>query len=105
MVTDTSGKKREVRGLFGALSYDGGQTWPQIRLITDDGHDHECKTTDGRSFTTGLNSAEPRGYLSVCQAGNGVIHLISSWNHYEFNLKWLQTPPPAKTKKAPKHKV
>jgi len=99
MVTDTSGKKREVRGLFGALSYDGGQTWPHIRLITDDGQDHECKTTDGRSFTMGLSSAEPRGYLSVCQAGNGIIHLISSWNNYEFNLKWLQTPPPEKTKK------
>ena len=26
---------------------------------------------------------------------NGVIHLISSWNHYAFNLKWLTTPPPA----------
>ena len=96
MVTDVSGKKREVRGLFGALSYDGGQTWPHIRLITDDGPDRQCKTTDGRSFTMGLSSAEPRGYLSVCQARNGVIHLISSWNHYEFNLKWLQTSPPAK---------
>ena len=24
----------------------------------------------------------------------GVIHLVSSWNHYAFNLKWLETPPP-----------
>ncbi len=99
MVIDTSGKKQEVRGLFGAVSYDGGLTWPHIRLITDDGPDRECKTTDGRSFTMGLSTAEPKGYLSVCQARNGVIHLISSWNHYEFNLKWLQTSPPAKTKK------
>ncbi|MDH4239872.1 MAG: SUMF1/EgtB/PvdO family nonheme iron enzyme [Phycisphaerae bacterium] len=96
MVTDALGKKREVKGLFGALSYDGGQTWPHIRLITDDGADQECKTTDGGNFTMGLNTAEPRGYLSVCQAQNGTIHLISSWNHYEFNLKWLQTPPPEK---------
>jgi hypothetical protein len=95
-VTDISGKKRQVRGLFGALSYDGGITWPHIRLITDDGPDRESKTTDGRSFTMGLSSAETKGYLSVCQARNSVIHLISSWNHYEFNIKWLQTPPPAK---------
>jgi len=95
MVTDESGKKREVRGFFGAVSYDGGQTWPYIRLITDDGPDREFKTTDGRSFTMGLNSAEPKGYFSVCQARNGLIHLISSWNHYAFNLKWLETPPPA----------
>ena len=96
MVTDVSGSKREVRGLFGALSYDGGQSWPHIRLITDDGADQEWQTTDGRSFTMGLSTAETKGYLSVCQAQNGVIHLISSWNHYEFNLKWLQRPPPTK---------
>ncbi len=97
-VTDISGKKRQVRGLFGALSYDGGHTWPHIRLITNDGSDRECKTTDARSFTMGLSTAEPKGYLSVCQARNSVIHLISSWNHYKFNLKWLQTPPPAKVR-------
>ncbi len=97
-VTDVSGKKHEVRGLFGALSYDGGQTWPHIRLITDDGPDRECKTTDARSFTMGLSTAEPKGYLSVCQARNGIIHLISSWNQYEFNLKWLRTSPPSKVR-------
>jgi hypothetical protein len=97
-VTDVSGKKRDVRGLFGALSYDDGKTWSHIRLITNDGPDRQCKTTDGRNFTMGLNSAEPKGYLSVCQAKNGIIHLISSWNHYEFNLKWLRIPPPAQVR-------
>ncbi len=38
-------------------------------------------------------SAEPRGYLSICQAANGVIHLISSKQHYAFNLAWLNTRP------------
>ncbi|MFQ6035318.1 MAG: SUMF1/EgtB/PvdO family nonheme iron enzyme [Sedimentisphaerales bacterium] len=95
MVTDVSGKKRAVRGLFAALSYDGGQTWPYVRLITDDGPKRKAKTSDGREFTMSRTTAEPRGYLSVCQGQNGLIHLISSWNHYVFNLKWLQTPPPA----------
>lgn len=91
MVTDASGKKRPVQGLFAAVSYDGGQTWPHVRLVTDDGPDRRVKTTDGREFTMTLSNAEPRGYLSVCQGQNGLIHLISSWNHYVFNLKWLQT--------------
>jgi len=98
MVTDTSGKKRQVVGLFGSVSYDDGKTWPKIRLITDDGPERQVPGTDGwregRTFTMSRSSAERKGYLSVCQGRNGLIHLISSWNHYAFNLKWLETPPP-----------
>jgi len=28
----------------------------------------------------------------VCQAPNGLIHLITSYSHYAFNLKWLKMP-------------
>lgn len=95
MVRDASGRRQAVRGLFAAVSYDGGETWPHIRLVTDDGPERKVKTTDGGEFTISRTSAEPKGYLSVCQGKNGVIHLISSWNHYAFNLKWLQTPAPS----------
>jgi len=74
--TDASGKKRRIVGLFGAVSYDEGKSWSKIRLISE----------------------ERKGYLSVCQARNGLIHLVTSKNHYAFNLKWLQTPPPAQSK-------
>ena len=50
---------------------------------------------DGHEFTLGFSSAEDGGYLSICQAVNGVIHLITSRQHYVFNLKWLETRPPA----------
>jgi hypothetical protein len=39
-------------------------------------------------------NAEYRGYLAVCQSADGLIHLISSRQHYAFNLKWLMTPAP-----------
>ena len=94
-ITDASGKSRVVEGLYGALSYDEGKTWSKMRLITDDGQGREIPTTDGRMFRMSRESAEPRGYLSICQGQNGVIHLISSINHYAFNLKWLETPAPA----------
>jgi len=94
-IRDVSGRQREVKGMFSALSYDDGKTWPHIRLISHDGADQEVSTMDGRLFTLGFSSAEPGGYLSVCQAANGVIHLITSRQHYAFNLKWLETRPPA----------
>jgi formylglycine-generating enzyme required for sulfatase activity len=95
-IPDAAGKERPCSGLYAALSADDGQTWPVRRLITDDGPGRPCATTDGKEFTLSATSAEPRGYLSVCQAPDGVIHLISSWNHYAFNWAWLKTPAPAK---------
>jgi len=96
MITDASGAQRPVSGLFAALSTDEGATWQVKRAITDDGPPREV---DGggntRRFTMSASTAEPRGYLSICQAPNGVIHLVSSKQHYAFNLEWLNTPPPA----------
>ena len=93
-ITDASGTERTVAGLFGALSFDEGETWPVRRLISDDGPGREVGTTDGRPFTMSASTAEPRGYLSVCQTPDGVIQLISSRQHYAFNLAWLRMPPP-----------
>ena len=54
----------------------------------------EFQTTDRGTFTLSNTTAEPKGYMSGDQARNGFIHLITSANHYEFNLKWLETPTP-----------
>ena len=81
--------------MFAALSFDEGETWPVRRLVSDDGPGRVVETTDGKPFTLSWENAEPRGYLSICQAADGVIHLISSRQHYAFNLAWLKTPPPS----------
>jgi hypothetical protein len=75
-------------GLLAGVSFDEGQTWPYVRLVTD-GSGRQLQTLDGREFTMSADNAEPVGYLSVCQGRNGLIHLISSRQHYRFNLKWL----------------
>jgi len=94
-ITDASGKQRAVSGLFAALSEDEGKTWSIKRPITDDS---PPRRMDGggntRAFTLSARTAEPRGYLSICQTPDGVIHLISSRLHYEFNLAWIHTPAP-----------
>ena len=35
------------------------------------------------------SNAEVNGYLTACQSADGRIQLISSSNHYSFNLAWL----------------
>ncbi len=94
-ITDASGKPRPVSGLFAALSTDEGKTWAIKRPITDDG---PARTLDGggntHKFTMSAHSAEPRGYMSICQTPDRVIHLISSKQHYQFNLAWINTPAP-----------
>jgi len=95
MVTDASGSERLVSGLFAAVSFDEGQTWPIRRLVSDDAPPREMIGMDGHPFTMGPSSAEPRGYLASCQGRDGTIHLISSYLHYALNLAWLKTLPPA----------
>jgi hypothetical protein len=92
---DALGHEQVGSGLFAALSNNEGESWEIKRLITDDG---PPQTVDGGGntgrFTLSPLSAEPKGYLSICQAANGLIHLISSKQHYAFNLSWVTTPPP-----------
>ncbi|MHC4622855.1 MAG: SUMF1/EgtB/PvdO family nonheme iron enzyme [Planctomycetota bacterium] len=94
-IADAAGQFRPVKGLYGALSFDEGETWPVRRLVTDAQAERPAKTMDGREFTLGPTSAEPRGYMTGIQTPDGIIHLIASWNYYAFNLAWLKTPMPA----------
>ena len=94
-IRDEAGNERVVYGLFAAVSEDEGESWSNIRLVSDDGPATELGTMDGIPFTMSFDRAEPGGYMSVTQSPDGLIHLISSRLHYSFNLAWLKTPPPA----------
>lgn len=76
-------------GMFAALSFDEGKTWPIKKLITDG----KNRFLDGGAWTgyfeMDATHAEPRGYLAALQTPDNIIHLISSRLHYRFNLKWL----------------
>lgn len=95
-LTDAAGKQRVVIGLFAALSMDDGETWPIRRLVTDDKPAHEVDGgSPARDFNLSPEESERRGYLAVTQTPDGRIHLLSSAQHYEFNLAWLKTAMPA----------
>ena len=93
-MTDAAGRYGKVSGLFGAISFDGGKQWPIRKLITPGGPARKGRMMDGREFTVSTISAEPKGYMAGTQTPDGIIHLISSRNHYSFNLAWLKTPIP-----------
>ena len=85
-------------GLFAALSDDDGKTWPVRKLLTPGGPERTVNGIDRVEFTLSDTMAEPCGYLAACQTRDGAIQLITSRNHYVFNLAWLKTPPPSSGK-------
>jgi len=92
MLKDAQGNEQSATGIFAALSYDEGETWPVLRLLTDNsGRTYEAM--DSGTFKMTATSAEPNGYMSGCQTPDGVIQLISSKNHYAFNVAWIKATP------------
>lgn len=77
-------------GMYAAVSYDEGKTWPVQRLLTDG----QARFLDGGAWTGHFimdeTHAEPRGYLAGTQASDGTIHIVSSKLHYQFNLSWIE---------------
>jgi hypothetical protein len=83
-----------VARLFGAVSYDAGETWPVRRILSGETADRAAESFDGTPLLLNPGASEPKGYLSVTQSRDGRIHLISSWNHYAFDLAWLEAAAP-----------
>ena len=82
-------------GLFAALSTDEARTWPVKKLLTTGGPRRLMQGGGNTGpFSMDDTHAEPQGYLAITQTPDGMIHLLSSRNHYRFNLAWLQAPMP-----------
>lgn len=93
---DSAGRDFQGYGLFAALSFDEGRTWPVRKLITPGGAERTFPGTDQGEFTLSDTMAERGGYISLTQARDSTIHLNTSKNYYAFNLAWLkELPPPA----------
>ena len=87
---DKNGNVKKGYGMYAALSYDEGKTWPVRKLLTDG----EYRFLNGGAWTGYFemdeNHAEPRGYLAGTQTPDNVVHILSSRLHYRFNLAWLE---------------
>lgn len=84
------GEEELVYGMFAALSYDEGKTWPVKKLISSG----EARNCSGGAWTGDFymdaDHAEPMGYLAVTQSPDNIIHLVSSKLYYKFNLLWIE---------------
>jgi len=91
VMRNAAGRRGKVFGMFAALSFDEGKTWPAKRLFSPGG---AARQVDGGGntgkFTMDDTHSEPRGYLAATQTRDGLIHLISSKQHYVFNLAWIR---------------
>ncbi len=89
---DANGRSYKGYGMFAALSFDEGQTWPVKKLLTDGA----TRVLNGGAWTgffeMDSTHAEPRGYLAITQTPDNTINLLSSNIHYRFNLSWLKQP-------------
>jgi hypothetical protein len=88
--TDADGNKFKGYGMYAALSYDDGKTWPVKRLLVDGKERHLNGGAWTGDFDMDATHAEPRGYLAGTQSPDNMIHIVSSRIHYRFNLKWLE---------------
>ena len=84
-------------GMFAAVSFDEGLTWPLRKLIS--AGNEQPRTYGGPwgewPFVMDATHCEHYGYLAATQSPDGVIHLLSSTHHYQLNLAWLQEKMPA----------
>lgn len=91
---DNKGQAFVGKGMYVALSYDEGETWPIKKLVSNKLKpmilSAPCNWRWGAEYSTlSKHSAESRGYLTMVQAQDGMIHLLSSGTHYSFNLNWI----------------
>jgi formylglycine-generating enzyme required for sulfatase activity len=77
-------------GLFAAVSFDEGKTWPVRRLVTPGGKSRTLPGIDRAVVNFSDTMSEPTGYLAAIQTRDGRVQLVSSKNHYVFNLAWLK---------------
>ena len=88
---DSAGKELRLFGMFAALSFDEGKTWPVKKLLTEGGPAREIDGGGNTGkFIMDPTHAEPKGYLAAKQTPDGLIHLITSKQYYVFNLAWLR---------------
>jgi len=89
--TDAASRESTGYGMFAALSFDEGETWPVKKLLTAGGPPRKVYGGGNTgNFTMAATHAEPAGYHASTQTPDGIIHLISSRWHYRFNLGWLK---------------
>ena len=88
------GKTEYISGLYAAVSFDHGRTWPEnyCRVISNQKRYESLELTIApwqRINTISCNKGQEEGYISVTQTPDGMIYLTDGKIVYSFNLEWI----------------
>lgn len=91
---DGEGRPNTVTGLYAALSFDEGKTWPEAyrRVISNLEVSEELEFEAApwqRTHTLTKTAGQEDGYMTVTQSPDGMIYLTDGKIVYNFNLAWL----------------
>jgi hypothetical protein len=91
---DAAGKINNIEGLFVALSFDEGKTWPtEYRRVVSDIKGSEIKEIEVAPWQKKNKISKVKGigigYMSVTQSPDGMIYLSDGKLVYSFNLAWI----------------
>lgn len=89
LVSDGKGGEFRGYGLYAAISWDEGKTWPVKRLVLPEKLPAGMLGTDGSKWKFDHTHAEYNGYMAMAIDVDDRVHLDSSRNYYEFNVAWL----------------
>lgn len=94
-MTTHSGRQVRFTGLYAALSDDEGDSFLVLKpLVAENSAPKHFPTLDGKIWLMTNTTAEPEGYLTARQGGDGMIHVLSSRLSYHFTESWIRQPPP-----------
>lgn len=88
------GKMDTVYGMYAAVSFDEGRSWPESyrKVVSDLKGDQELVLHTApwqRSNTISKNVGQVGGYMIATQTPDGMIHLTDGNIIYTFNLEWI----------------
>jgi formylglycine-generating enzyme required for sulfatase activity len=91
---NANGKVQNVKGLYVALSFDEGKTWPvNYRKVVSDIMDNkkvEVTVAPWQKVNQVTNNnGIGIGYMSVIQTPDGIVHLTDGKIVYDFNVSWI----------------
>jgi len=91
---NANGEMDYIHGLYAAMSFDGGKTWPENfrRVVSQVKGNNEEEITvapwQRKNKLTNVHG-QKEGYMSVTQTPDGKIFLTDGKIVYTFNLAWL----------------
>ncbi len=94
MAKNAESQLEEISGLYVAVSFDNGETWPaEYRRVVSDVQGADTKEIGiapwQKSNILSRTQGQALGYMSVIQSPDGIIYLTDGKIMYSFNLSWI----------------